>query len=287
MLASLAHSAVAQAAVDGHELPSWFAIVAAGVAIGIGLMEVFFGYKLFRITLFVLSFIGAGVAVFLAAWDGLSSNPNAMWIGLGCGVAAGLLAGTLSYFLFKVGVFVVGGSLGVVGGLVLNTTVLYKLSPSNPLIPMIVASVVMGIATGILGLWMMRGTMIVATSVVGAYATIKGIQYYAEGDNFINDFDLVDEITNGTLPPKIYGYMAGIVALAIVGCVVQFKWTGKKKQGVEGEKDEWEQEFEESELSLQAFSTSECGPPPPATERGDNGHLRVGQCAMLGSNISR
>jgi hypothetical protein len=121
---------------------------------------------------------------------------------------------------------------------------------------MIVACVVLGIVTGVLALWMMRVTMIVATAVVGSYAVIKGIQYYAMGDQFVNDFDLVSNLSaGGSVDPSIYGYFAGMLVLAAIGIFVQLKWTGKKKE--EGEKDEWEQEFDDAEISLKAFS-SEC-----------------------------
>lgn len=40
--------------IDGHTLPDWFATASSAGMIGIGLVEVFFGYKLFRVTLFML-----------------------------------------------------------------------------------------------------------------------------------------------------------------------------------------------------------------------------------------
>jgi hypothetical protein len=253
-LAALAHLPVSEAvSVGGEPLPSWFAIVAAGVGIGIGIMEAFFGYKLFRVTLFLLGFTVSGVAVFIGAYQNID-NSAVLWIALGMGVPAGLLGGGLSYYLYKVGVFVVGSSLGVIGGLVLNMTIFknFGLASPYPMVLLIAPTIILGIITGVIGLKVMRATMIASTSVVGAYSTVKGIEYYAMGDSFVNDFQVNSDLS-ASVSDTTYYVAGGTAALAAIGMFVQFKYTGKKKEGREDEKDEWEREFDESEVSLDAL----------------------------------
>ena len=237
--------------IDGKVLPSWFAVAVAGVCIGIGLFQVFFGYRFFRVTLFVLGFITVGVTIFLLSWDHIS-DPNAMWYGLAMGALAGLLVGGVGAAIPRIGVFLVGGALGVVVALILNTTVLYRLYPSNPNLTLGVAGGVLGAIFGGLSILMMRVVVVASTSVVGSYATIRGIGYFA-GNYPANEWALKDDIANGqTLPPEIYAYFAGMLALALVGMVVQFLYTAKKSNS--DEKDEWEKEYDDSEFTLEALS---------------------------------
>lgn len=237
--------------IDGHDLPSWFSTVASAALIGVGLVEVVAGYRLFRPTLFMLGSLLAGVPVFLLTWDHIV-DPNAMWIGVGLGIAAGLLGGTICYFLYKVGVFAVGGALGVVIALVLNMTVLYKLSPGNANLPFIVGAVILGLGFGGLALYFMRITVIMSTSIVGGYAAIRGIGYF--GGNYpSNEFDIEQQFVNGqtNLPWQIYAYFAGWVAIWSVGIGVQLLVTAKKANA--DEKDQFEKDFEAAELSVDAL----------------------------------
>lgn len=56
---------------------------------------------------------------------------------------------------------------------------------------------------------------------------------------------------SGNIPPVVYGYLAGMAVLAIIGVVVQCMYTSKKAKP--GEKDEWEQTVESSEVSVDAL----------------------------------
>jgi len=228
--------------IDGHVLPAWFTTAASAGMMAFGAGEVFFGYKLFRVTLFILGGAAGGIPTFLISWDQID-DPNAVWIGLGLGVMAGLIAGALSFFLYKLGVFLCGAALGVTVAIVLNLSVLYKLPGGNA--PFIVAAVFLGLGFGFLSYYYMRYSMIAATSIVGSYAFIRSVGYF--GGNYpANEFDVEQELQNGqtNLPWQIYAYFAGWIALCFAGIFVQIRYTAKKKDG-DG-KDENELAFENS-----------------------------------------
>jgi MFS family permease len=218
-------------------------------------METFLGYRLFRVTLFLFGFSVTTVAVLLPIWDALSSSePNAFYIALGVALVAGLAVGVLGAWMPKIGVFLVGAGLGAVVGVILGFTVLYKLYPANPNVPLGVAASVLGLALGILAVFIMRVTVVVSTSVVGAYMTVRGVMVYASPD--LNESAIYSTVqSGGSVPAAWYGYAAGIVILALLGIVVQFMFTARKPKGKEAEKDVWEESYEEAELSLEALRT--------------------------------
>lgn len=232
-------------------LPTWFAVAVSGSLIGFGLFQVFFGYKFFRFTLFTLGFLTVGVTIFVLAWDHIN-DPNSMWYGVAMGALAGLLVGLVGALVPKIGVFLVGAALGVVAALILNTTVLYRLYPANPNVTLGVAGSVLGLALGGLATLMMRVVVVISTSMVGAYCTIRGIGYFA-GNYPADEWALEDQIANGRpLPVAIYAYFAGILAFGLVGIVVQFMFTARKANAFE--KDEWEMEYDDSEFSIAAIT---------------------------------
>ena len=214
------------------------------------MIQTFLGYKLFRVSLFLAGFLAAGLGVFYPAWQNIS-DANGIWYALALGGMAGLLVGGVGAWQPRIGVFLVGAALGVVIAFALNAAVLYKLSLGNPLIPLIVAAIVLGLGLGGLATIMMRTVVIVSTSVVGAYAAIRGVGHYA--GNFPDEFELAKQIEegNGSLSPVVYGYLAGIAVLAAIGVGVQFFVTARKAST--DEKDEWELEYEQAELTLEAL----------------------------------
>jgi hypothetical protein len=234
--------------IDGHPLPVWFSVVFNGILIGVGGMEVAAGYKLFKPTLMLMGGIAAGVPVFLLTWDNIT-DANAFWFGCGTGGMAALIAAVASFFLWRVGVFLIGAALGVTIALVLNVTLLYKFVPSNPQLPLEVGGVLLGLGLGMLALRFMRPTVIVATSFIGAYAVIRGIGHFAGGYPS-NEFDIGEEVASGQLVFSwtIYVYFAAWVVLAFVGVAVQLLVTSKA--AANGEKDAQEKEYDAADPTL-------------------------------------
>lgn len=83
----------------------------------------------------------------------------------------------------------------------------------------------MGVIAGILSIFLFEHAIIIATSIIGAYAFMRGISLYAGG--FPNEMELVEYIKYnglGGIDPRFYGYMAGFFVGAIVCIILQYKF---------------------------------------------------------------
>jgi hypothetical protein len=209
------------------------------------------GYRFFRPTLLVLGACAAGLPVWILTWDHAGdafTNVTADGaLGLGCaaGAVTGILGGLLCWRFFRVGVFTIGALLGVLIALVLNIAVFVHLVPAAQAnTPFIAGGVLLGGAFGALALRFMKPSVIVSTSAVGAYAAIRSVGLFV--GNYPNEFDLENRIQSGqTLTTEIYGYLAGMAVLAIVGAFVQIRFTAPKVKS--GEKDANEIAFDDAE----------------------------------------
>jgi hypothetical protein len=96
------------------------------------------------------------------------------------------------------------------------------------------AVVAFGIIVGLLALKIEEHVLIIATSFAGAFLFARGVGIVAPG--WPNSFTLTELMDSGTIDeidPIFYAYLAGIVVLTILGCVVQYK---QKKKDDENDK---------------------------------------------------
>ena len=280
LLSALSSVALAQDIPDsiaGHVLPSWVAPSLAGAFLLVGLLEISFGYKLFRVTLFFSGFLAAFIAVCLAILEYVTIDA-APWIGLGVGGAAGLLLGGAGALYPRVGVFLITAAAGVCVGLIFNTAFGYRV-PINHDVTLGILAGGGGLLFGTLGALFMRVTVIISTSIVGAFLIIYGAgRLIPPPNNLPNLLDLESELVNNAIPPLVYGYLAFWALLSLVGMYTQFRFTGRKPRGRENDKDEWEQvvedgKFRDSACALQAAAAAAaaaatappaCSAPAPA-----------------------
>jgi hypothetical protein len=215
-----------------------------------------FGYRLLRTFIVIVGIGSSGIPAFLFTWsyapdDGTFSLSTAV---LAACVAASI-GGFLCWRLFKVGVAILGGSLGVILALLLHLLVFARFLSAYGNTPLIVAAVFLGLGVGALGLRFLRKTMVVATSTLGAYGTMRGVSLFVPG-SFLAELTLAKRIQNGQqLPDSMDGYLGGVAALALVGVLVQILVTAKKAK--KDDKDDLEKELEESDVSLEALQ-GEC-----------------------------
>jgi hypothetical protein len=237
----------------GVPLPAWFSLFTACVILVFGTGMTFVGYRLFKVAIIGVGIGASGVPAFLYTW---SFAPDSGTFSLATAVLAACVAaaagGFLCWRLFRVGVFIMGASLGVIVALLLHILVFVRFLSASGNTPLIVAGVFLGLGVGALGLRFLRKTMVVATSTLGAYAAIRGVSLFVPG-SFVAELTLARRIQAGeTLPAAMDGYLGGIAALALAGMAVQFLLTARKV-GKEDAKDELEKELEESEVSLEAL----------------------------------
>jgi hypothetical protein len=193
------------------------AVLLALVAIGLGLLNCFFGYRIFRFMLGVYGFIlGAAVGLIVA---GAVTEGQALWLILGA-LLGGLVGAALISLLYIVGVFVVGAVAGVllVGALggILNIDM--------PTLVVLIGAV----AAGVIAVIFQRVAIILATAFSGAWAAVSGLAAIFMG----RDVTLT-EIPKQMLAGRLVGLPLLLMlvlwlALSIAGAVVQFRTTDGK-----------------------------------------------------------
>jgi|UniRef100_K3WBU8 hypothetical protein len=205
-------------------------IVAAG-AIVVGLVVCLAGYKLFRPTMFACGFVTGGVflaGVAEAMFKSQTWMATASWIAFFLG---GIALGSLVLYLYSAGIFLGGAAAGVLLAFTLNTSVGPKLYPHNPDVVLVILSVLLGIIGGIAAIKIERPVLIVATSFVGSELFIAGVGYFAGNFPTSTDFDTFKKELDDDgewvyeIPDAWWGYVCGMLALFILGMVVQFKKT--------------------------------------------------------------
>ena len=242
------------ACFDGRCLPEWFPICFGAILLVGGLILSLVGYRYFRHTLLILGAAAAGLPTWLLVWD----HSGSIFVGItpdgemGAGIAAGLLVGALSAFLcwrfFRVGVFLIGALLGVLIALILNLAVFVHMVPAAQAnMPFIAGGVILGGAMGALALRFMRPTVILSTAAVGAYAAIRAVGLFV--GNYPDEFNLASQLVAGkTLSIQVYGYLAGVGLLTVIGVIVQVRFTSPKVK--DGSKDDNEIAFDDAEADF-------------------------------------
>ncbi|HVT73819.1 MAG TPA: DUF4203 domain-containing protein [Lacunisphaera sp.] len=191
------------------ELYPW---VSAG-AIAWGLLDCFFGYRIFKITLAILGGL-VGVVFGQAAGAALGLGPAGEIGGM---IVGGLLGLGLTFLLYLAAVF-------IAGFLAAATLAILLLANLHPMVALLAAGVI-GLVGGYLALKLQRVVLVLATALLGAFRVVLATCYFTEQLDWIFYFEK---------PPQIPALVAGhpwmlpsVVALAAVGAVVQLG-TGAK-----------------------------------------------------------
>jgi hypothetical protein len=190
----------------------------------IGLFLAFLGRKLFSAAIFIVGAIivtGLILIIFYSTFLSDSTSSWLPWLIVSLSIVVGLICG---YFLMKVEK--IGGALlagwgGFILGVVLNETVFY-LASSAVLFWCI--NVGFAVVFALLGFFFFNYAVMLATSFIGAYMTMRGIGIMAGG--FPNEYVLINEIQSGAISnidPVFYAYLAGMVVQTIACFVVQIK----------------------------------------------------------------
>jgi hypothetical protein len=147
--------------------------VTGTLALIVGLILSFVGYKLFRPTIFVCAFLVGGLLaggitneILNHASDGQrSSHESTVWIAFAVG---GILFSFWVMCMYNAGVFLVGGIAGMLFGVLISSWV------NSTGVVTIVIVVVVGLIGGILAFKLERPVLIIATSYTGAHLIVWG-----------------------------------------------------------------------------------------------------------------
>lgn len=200
------------------------------LAIMLGSLFLFFGVKIFKSAVGVAGFGAFGFGTYILVGQAYSSVgyvPTGKDLPrLGISLAAGILGGFVSVWLWKVALV----SLGVLGGLGLA---IYTMSwKSNGLIsqpmPRSILLSVFGFLGAIASLFLENIVIIISTSIVGAIGLFSGIDIFAKTG--FNDaiFTLMKNKGHFHLNNKSYGMLAACGGSAAIGGLVQYLIHKKK-----------------------------------------------------------
>ncbi len=202
------------------ELYPW---ISAG-AIAWGLLDCFFGYRIFKITLTVLGGV-IGVVFGQAAGAALGLG-HAGEIG---GMLIGGLAGAgLAFLLYIAAVFLAGFLFGATLGILL-------LANFHQMVALL-SGCVMGLVGGFLAVKLQRVLLILSTALLGSFRALVALSYFTQKLDWVFYYQQPQQI-----PALIdsHGWMLpAILALAAVGIIVQFGLGGGAEKKKAKGKDE-------------------------------------------------
>lgn len=201
-------------------------IVVGVVFILVGLFFTFLGYRFFRPVLFFAGFALFAIIVYVGiinlappkqGGDEIMSILYVVII-----VVVGLVGGILFAIFWRLGMF----AIGLVGGFFLAMFVLTLVPdgiiPNNIFRALFI--VVIALICSFLVFKFERPVVIIATSVIGAFLAILGIDFFAR-TQFATAMSMFLSGQHGYRPDaRTYGMLAGVAVLAALGMVVQFRY---------------------------------------------------------------
>lgn len=218
--------------------PEWVLGIVCGTLILFGLLFAFFGWRLYKIVVFLAGlaggfFGGFALTSYLVLTVG-GVDPNLawpFWVALGVGIVLGLSLGSLMVCCIPVGFFVAGALLGVTVGVVANTLMATYIS-GYPEAGAFWAWVVgLGLIFGILGLFLGKYFVMLGTASYGSLQLAVGVSAALE---LAGSYKA--SICAKTLSPTVYWvYLSAVVVVAIAGFAFQyFNHREHENEGLKG-----------------------------------------------------
>eukprot|EP00330_Aristerostoma_sp_ATCC50986_P007205 CAMPEP_0114585476 /NCGR_PEP_ID=MMETSP0125-20121206/9010_1 /TAXON_ID=485358 ORGANISM="Aristerostoma sp., Strain ATCC 50986" /NCGR_SAMPLE_ID=MMETSP0125 /ASSEMBLY_ACC=CAM_ASM_000245 /LENGTH=403 /DNA_ID=CAMNT_0001780573 /DNA_START=46 /DNA_END=1257 /DNA_ORIENTATION=+ len=197
----------------------------------LGIFVAFFGLKMFNVTIFILAAV-SGFFVSAILFYQLASYGSAawvMWVLFFTCLVIGCALGYLAIKFEKAGFFAVGFCLGGIGFSFLYSTILGSFLHFSKAV-FYVVGVLCGLIGGGLAMWIYKDILIIATSFIGSYLSVRSVSVYVGG------FPSESALINGQVKwsASAIGYLVVIGVMTAGAMYVQFK--NKKKE--EDEKDE-------------------------------------------------
>jgi hypothetical protein len=208
-------------------------IVVAIIAIAFGLLNCFFGYRIFRILLGIYGFVvGAGVGLVVAS--NLAAGQT-LWLAVGA-VAGGILGAILLVVLYFVGVFVVGAY----GGVLLANAIGAVTGFAIPTVVVIIFAVVVGI----LALILQRAVLVLLTAFAGSWAAVSGGAMLVAGRSLPAFSVVIKPSTWEEANLPTLAILISWLVVGIAGAIVQFSITRREhatatQQQPEEPRDVW------------------------------------------------
>jgi WD40 repeat protein len=225
----------------------------AGLAVVLGLVYCFAGYRIRRFILAVPGYI-AGAAILGAIAYLLSQQ---MWVAVLAGVfAGGPIGASIVLALYNVKVFSIGLLLGAVIDVVLYLITDGQIEPAVLLI--------IPVATGILALMYDKWVIVAGTAFGGAGLAVGGIAYFAFGG--VGPAALFALLEGD--PSLLAATLGGWLVLGVAGVIVQYQSLKPRERGdwwggPGGGSDQRASQSTRQESSAEGRSSSRATPGPP------------------------
>lgn len=192
------------------------AVLIALLSIAFGLLNCFFGYRIFRIMLGVYGFFLGAVLGF--AFVSSIAAGQTLWLLLGA-IAGGLVGAALMVVFYFIGVFLVSA----LAGAILADTVGLALGVDLPLLVLIIVALVAGIAA----LFFQRYAIIVATALGGAWTAVGGAFSLISGEE-LRLRQVFGQAAEQRAGLALWIVLVVWLALAIAGALVQLRTTAER-----------------------------------------------------------
>lgn len=190
-------------------------------AIAWGLLDCFFGYRVFKITLALLGGL-LGAAAAHAAATALGCGPMGLTIAL---IAGGVLGAVVAFLLYIAAVFVAGFGFGATLGILV-------LANFHQMVALL-SGCVLGIVGGFLAVKIQKVLIMLSTALLGAFRAVLALAFFTSQIDWLYYFRQPDQ-----MPALIDGnpwMFPAILALAVIGVIAQFELGGsggeKKSKG--------------------------------------------------------
>lgn len=212
--------------------------ILSAIAILLGSLICFFGYRIFKFMLFLAGFLTGFFFTYMLCSGYLTEHLSGKFlehkdqIFLGASVGVGIVAGLLTLCIFYLGLFILGATMGWFVGMVC-LPLLYKHSEylsEHTWLPYIVLCA-FAIVGGVLILCIQRVVIVIASSFLGAFGCINGLDYFVENSRslYYSVNILHGHFDKSDLPTCWYTWLilCLIPVMFIGGLAVQLGITGK------------------------------------------------------------
>ncbi|KAJ1552348.1 hypothetical protein HK405_011671, partial [Cladochytrium tenue] len=214
--------------------------VLGGLCIGVGLLLLFCGLRLYRPTVFLAGAVlgsaaGYAALVRLRPSSGYANEDTVLLLGP---LAVGVVVGGFFLCMRRLAVCGVGAAGGfVVAMFVLGLRTGGAISSGWGRTVFVVVLCAVG---GVAALAVEKHVVLVATSVTGAYGVVFGIDCFAHAGfveaskSFVESGPGAAELAEFTVSAKVVALVVGFAVLALIGAVVQYRTAWRRDGGNRG-----------------------------------------------------
>jgi hypothetical protein len=202
------------------DLYPWISVA----AIAWGLLDCFFGYRVFKVTLALVGgLLGAGFCH--AAGQAMGLGPMGLTIAL---IAGGVLGALLAFLLYIAAVFVAGFGFGATLGILLLSNFHHMVA--------LLTGCVLGVIGGFLAVKVQRILIVLSTALLGAFRALLALAYFTSQIDWLYYFRQPAQLP--ALIDNNAWMFPAILVLAVVGVVAQLELGGRGGKKKTKDKDD-------------------------------------------------